>query len=436
MPTKKTDKGQLAIDGGSPVRTKPLPWELPGTHWVGKEELELLTQVANSRSPFRYYGLEPQHMVDRLEAAFRKRLDRAHALGVASGTAALQVAMGALGVGPGDEVLVPGYLWVSCLGAVIRSGAIPRLVDIDETFNMSPADLEAKIGPHAKAVLVVHMSGAPADMPAIMKIARKHGLKVVEDCAQANGASLHGKLAGTFADLAVFSFQANKNMTSGEGGMVVCDDRRLYDRAFALHDLGYARNEQGRLVLDNDQMQLWGIGARMSELTGAMALAQLGKLDKITAAMRRAKWIIREELDGLKGLEFRKVLDPEGDSGPFLITLYPTPELAQRFTAALAAEGIRGAEGSLACIQMEQWGLHWHFNNRSLVNRRSNSPDGFPWTHPANAFAKDYRYDRGVLPRCDDYARRAGLLTIASCLTDRDIRDIVAAFRKVAARVL
>ena len=423
---------RLAIDGGTPVRTEPLPWELPGVHWIGAEELQLVSRVVEAASPFRYYGLDPQHMVDRLEEGYRRRLGRAYALAVGSGTAGLHVALGALGIGPGDEVLLPGYMWVSCISAVVRLGAIPRLVDIDETFCMDPADLRGKIGPRSKAVLLVHMSGAPGRVDEILQVARTAGIPVVEDVAQANGARLHGRHAGSFGDLAVFSFQLNKNMSSGEGGMIVCDEEHFYKRCFALHDLGYARDAAGRLDPADERYQLWGVGTRMCELCGAMALAQFGKLDRITGAMRKAKWTIRKSLGDIEGLGFRKIMDPDGDSGPFLITIHQTPEICRRFTDALKAEGIRGPEGSLACVPMTEWGLHWYFNNTSLTNRRSISADGWPWTLPANAFAAEHRYVPGTLPVADDLAARSTLLAIASCLTDRDISDIITAFRKVA----
>jgi len=427
---------KLAIEGGPAIRSQPLPWELPGAHWIGEEELELVTRVVRAQSPFRYYGPDLQGMVDELERGFCERLGRKYALAVGSGTAALNIALGGLEIGPGDEVLVPGYLWVSCLSAIVRLGAVPRLVDIDETFCISPEDLEQKIGPHSKAVLVVHMSGAPGRIDRILEVAGRTGLKVVEDCAQANGARFAGKPVGSFGDLGIFSFQLNKNMTAGEGGMVVCDDEHLYNRSFAIHDLGYARDEHGRLDTSNERYQLWGIGSRMTELQGAMGLAQLRKLDQITAAMRGAKWRIRRQLAGIRGLGFRNIVDPAGDSGPFLIMTFETPDLCRRFTAALQAEGMRGPNGSLACVTMEEWGLHWHFNNFSLVHRRSLSSDGWPWSHPANAFAKGYDYSRGSLPRCDDLAGRSTLLTIASCLTEKDIDDVVSAFRKVAAVLL
>ena len=419
-----------------PVRTQPLPWELPGAYWMGKEELQLVSQVVRARSPFRYYGLDLQHMTDRLESAYFKRLGRKYALGVNSATSGLYIAMAALGVGAGDEVLLPGYLWVSCLSAIVRLGAIPRLVDIDNTFCMSPEDLQRKLSRRTKVVLYIHMSGAPGAIDTVAKICKRAGVELIEDCAQANGASLHGRPVGSFGDLAVFSFQLNKNISSGEGDMIVCDKEYLYKRCFAIHDLGYTRNAAGRLNQSDPNYQFWGAGSRMSELSAAMALAQTGKLDRIVGSMRSSKWKIRKQLSKIPGLEFRNILDPSGDSSPFLITIYPDAQTCRAFTEGLQAEGLRGPAGSFACVTMEQFGLHWYFNNLSLTNRRSLGPDGAPWTHPANAFARKYNYARGALPVCDDLASRSALLAVASCLKPKDIQDIVAAFRKVAARVL
>lgn len=423
---------RLAIDGGAPVRREPLPWELPGVHWIGEEERELVDRVVRARSPFRFYGPDPQHMVETLEREWCEAFGHRNALGVSSGTAALTIALSALGVGPGDEVFVPGYLWVSCLSAVVRTGAIPRLVDIDETFCIDTEDLKRKIGPHSRAVLCVHMSGAPGRIAEIAEICRAHGLGLVEDCAQAAGASVGGRAVGRFGDIGIFSFQLNKNMTSGDGGMLVAEDDALFRRIVALHDLGYPRNEKGRLDSSDENCQLWGMGARMSELAGAMALAQMRKLPRITGAMRASKWRIRAQLADLPGLDFRHIPDPAGDTGPFLLMLLPDAALARRFVEALRAEGIAGPPGSLACITMQEWGMHWYFNVPSLVQRRSNSRDGFPWTHPANAFAKDYDYGMGALPRCDEFQARGALLAIGSTLTEADESDIVTAFRKVA----
>ena len=314
----------------------------------------------------------------------------------------------------------------------MTAGAIPRLVDIDDTFTMDPADVERKIGPNTRAVLYVNMSGAPGRIDEVAAIARRHGLAIVEDCAQASGGSFRGQAVGRVGYIAIFSFQLNKNMTSGEGGMVVTDDDCLFRRIVALHDLGYPRTPAGRLDTSDPDCQLWGKGARMSELAGAMALAQMRKLGRITGAMREAKWAIRERLEGLSGLSFRTIVDPAGDTGPFLIAVWPSADACAFAVDALRAEGLKGPPGSLACLRMSEFGLHWYFNIPSLTERRSNSRDGFPWTHPANAFAAGLDYRRGALPAADDLHDRASLLAIASTLDAADVDDIVAAFEKVA----
>ena len=427
---------RLAIEGGEPVRTKPLPWELPGAHWIGDEELELVSRVVRAQSPFRFYGPDLQHMVDTLEKEWCAAFGHKHALGVSSGTAALTIAMSALDIGPGDEVLVPGYLWVSCVAAVVRAGAIPKLVDVDDCFTLDPADVERKIGPHTRAALMVHMSGAPGRVADVARICRERGIALIEDCAQTAGASQNGKAVGTFGDIGIFSFQLNKNMTSGDGGMVVTERDDLYRRIVALHDLGYPRNEKGRLDTSDESCQLWGVGARMSELTGAMCLAQMRKLPQITGNMRASKWRIRDAISDIPGLGFRTVPDPSGDTGPFLLMTLKDEATARRFVDALRAEGIAGPAGSLACLAMREWGMHWYSNIPSLVHKRSDSRDGFPWTHPSNAFGESYSYAAGALPNCDDLHARGALLTIASKLTPEDEADIIAAVRKVARVVL
>jgi len=431
-------RSKLAIEGGEPVRTRALPGEWPGTHYFGEKELEYVTRVIKARSPFRFYGPDPQHMCDKLEEEFARQKRVKYALGVSSGSEAIYIALAAMGVGPGDEVLLQGYQWTSCINGIVRLGAIPRMVDIDETFTMDPADLEKKIGPHSKAVLFVHMSGAAGNIQSVMGISHAHDLLVLEDCAQSNGANIHGKPIGGFGDIGIFSLQINKNITAGEGGMIVCNDDHLYKRCFAAHDLGYARNERGRLMQTSPdaQYQFWGAGARMSELTGALALAQLEKIGTITAAMRTAKWNIRRQLETIPGLKFRKILDPEGDTGAFLIVIYPSAEICRKFVEALKAEGIRGERDSNPNITMEEWGLHWYFNNLSLVHKRSISPSGWPWTLAENAFAKNYTYDRKVLPKCDDLAARSGLFMVPSNATNEDVDDIITAFRKVAGYLL
>ncbi len=423
---------KLAIDGGTPVRTRPLPQEWCGAHYMDERECEAAARVCRSKTLFRYYGLDLQNEVSTLEKEFAVAIGVRHALAVSSGTGALQVALGALGVGPGDEVLIPGYFWVSTVGAVVRSGAIPVLVDCDDTFTMDPRAAAQKITHRTKAILVVHMGGVIGRIREIVALARQHSLKVIEDCAQAAGASQHGVNAGAFGDVAIFSFQMNKHMTSGEGGMVVTDDEHLYRRAFAIHDLGYPRNDAGRLVMDDPLLQLWGIGCRMSELTGAVARVQLKKLGRITSAMRSAKLKIKRALAGV--LTFREVPDPDGDAGSFLMTVFPTREQSLKFTEALRAEGIVAATGGMYPVHMDQWGLHIYYNVASLVNKRGVSAVS-PWQMAENSASAGVSYAKGACPHLDDLLTRTMLFCIASNLTDADTEDVITAYKKVAAAV-
>ena len=313
---------KLAILGGTPVRTEPLPLEFPGIHHMDEQEVEAAVRVLRDRSPFRYYGVKLRNEVEQFEKEFASHLGLPYAVAVSSGTGALHTALSALGIGPGQEVLVPAYMWVSVVSAVINLGAIPVLADIDDTFGIDPDDLPRRISPRTRGVIVVHMSGAQSDVARIAKIASERGLFLLEDCAQANGASINGQKLGTFGDMGIFSFQMNKNMTAGEGGCVVTRDKRLYQRAVACHDLGFARDEDGRLIFDDPDLSMWGRGYRLDELRGAVLRVQLKKLPGIVRQMRESKYRIRKALERLQGVKLRRIVDPTGDTGAFLITTY------------------------------------------------------------------------------------------------------------------
>ncbi len=421
---------RLAIDGGEPVRTQPLPLEFPGVHQMDDEEVEAVDRVVQSRSLFRYYGVDLQSEVESFESEFAKFIGARHALAVSSGTAALSVALSALGVGPGQEVIIPAYLWVSVAAAIVNRGAIPVLADIDNTFCLDSKSIEEKIGPKTTGIIVIHMSGAPADIEAIQEVARRRKVFLLEDCAQCLGGSVNGQRVGTFGDMATFSFQMNKNMTSGEGGCVVTNDSRLYNRAFACHDLGYARDDKGRLNLSDPDLFLWGQGCRLDEIRGSILRVQLSKLPKITGNMHRSKYRIRKELEKLPKIQLRKIVDADGDTGPFLITTYADARTAQHVNKALRAEGIVTEGQGISNIMMTEWGLHLYYNIASLVNRTSVDQRGFPWELAENAGLR-IQYEKGTCPVADDLFERSILLAIPSSLTERDEDDIILAFEKV-----
>jgi 8-amino-3,8-dideoxy-alpha-D-manno-octulosonate transaminase len=426
----KATKNRLAIEGGAPVRTEPLPLEFPGVHYMGEEEVEAVSRVVRSRSLFRYYGVDLQKEVESFETEFAEFLGLSYAIAVSSGTGALNVALSALGVGPGQEVIVPAYMWVSVVAAVVNHGAIPVLADIDDTFCLDPKSLEERISGKTTGIIVVHMSGAPANVKAIREVAQSRKLFLLEDCAQCIGGSVQGQRVGTFGDLATFSFQMNKNMTSGEGGCVVTNNQRLYHRAFACHDLGYARDEKGRLNLIDPDLCLWGQGYRLDELRGAILRVQLKKLPQIMASLHRSKYRIRKALEKLPQIHLRKIVDPAGDSASFLITTYADAKTAKRVNEALRAEGIVTFPQGVSNVVMTEWGFHLYYNIASLVEKTSVDRRGFPWNLTENAGLKT-QYTKGTCPVADSLFERSIILAIPSSLTEREEDDIIRAFEKV-----
>lgn len=427
-------KLELAVNGGRPVRTIPLPLEFPGVHHMDEEEIDAALRVLRSRSPFRYYGIDLQGEVEAFEREFAAFLGIDHCLAVNSGTGALHVALSALGVGPGQEVIIPAYMWVSVAAAVVNLGAIPVLADIDDTFGIDPASLDAKITPRTAGVILVHMSGAPVDVEAIAKVAKDRGIFLLEDCAQCAGGSIGGKKVGTFGDIAIHSFQMNKNMTSGEGGAVVTRHEHLYNRAVACHDTGYARDANGRAMFDRRDLCLWGRGYRLDEMRAAMLRVQLRKLPRIIDQMRTSKYNIRQGLEGLDGIRLRRIIDPAGDTGCFLLATFATAEMAREVNRALRAEGIITFPQGVTNVVMTDWGLHIYYNIPSLVLKTSIDKSNFPWGLAENRESRA-EYNKGTCPNADSLFEKTILIAIPSCLTPQDEEDVVAAFQKVLSAV-
>jgi dTDP-4-amino-4,6-dideoxygalactose transaminase len=222
----------------------------------------------------------------------------------------------------------------------------------------------------------------------------------------------------------------NKNMTAGEGGCVVTNDEELARRIFACHDLGYARDENGRLIMDRPDLLLWGRGYRLDELRAAVLRVQLEKLPQTTGAMRTSKYRIRQALAARPEVRLRRILDPAGDTGCFLITTYENTETARRVNTALRAEGIVTYPQGVSNVLMTDWGLHLYYNNLSLVHHASNDAFGFPWYLAEN---KDLvrSYEKGTCPMADSLFERSILLAIPSNLTTKDEDEIIHAFEKV-----
>jgi 8-amino-3,8-dideoxy-alpha-D-manno-octulosonate transaminase len=315
---------------------------MPGYEVFGEEERRAINELFDANGGVLFaHGFDALrkgiYKVREFEAAAATRFGVAHAQAVSSGTAALRVALAALGIGRGDEVIIPAFTFVATAEAVIQSGASLVVVDVDDSLNIAPAAIEAAITPATRAIIAVHMLGAAADMEAIAGIARRHGLKVIEDTAQAVGATYRGRYLGTIGDAGCFSFDAGKVIITGEGGMVVTNDGDTFTRARAYHDHGHeysttvARGEDGAIGE--------GFNYRMTELQGAIGIVQLGKLDAIIRAQRANKARLTAVIAAL-GIRGRRLNDEAGELGDAIVMFFEDRQATARFLAGLKRAGL------------------------------------------------------------------------------------------------
>jgi dTDP-4-amino-4,6-dideoxygalactose transaminase len=411
----------LAIHGGAPTKQRPDPPMYPGGMAIDDAEEIAVLEVLRRKRLFRYAGPgEAVSVVAELEETFAAKKGVKYAQAVTSGTAALICSLRALGVGPGDEVIVPAYTWIATATAVLAAGAVPVIAEVDETLLLDPVDFEAKITPYTKAVVIVHMRGAPADMDRLMSIAQKHNLKVVEDCAQANGATYHGQEVGTFGDAGAFSLQFNKIITSGEGGMVTTNDRRIWERVAMFHDAGAISGRH------NIEELLWGVNFRMPEVLGAIALAQLHKLDGLLDAMRARKQMIKAGIADVmqrKGLQFRKLTDPNGDAAICTILYMNSAQEAKTVVEALRAENI----GASLMYERERRDLHVYAHWTPILNKTSWGGNASPWT----LAQREIEYDHDICPRSLELLGRAVHLNVSPMLTNEDVEETVEGLNRV-----
>ena len=280
--------------------------------WVGKEELALLQRVIESQQCWRVGRADGENFVDQFEDAFAERTGRQFVHAVCTGSAANQAALAGLGIGPGDEVIVTPCSYIASSLSIVALGAIPVFADVEpRTLHVTPASIEAALTPRAKAIVVVHLWGLAADVEPITQIARRHNLLVMEDCAQAHDVYDHGKLAGTFGHAASYSIMQGKHFQCGEGGVVTTDDPEVYKRAVLyanggmpwLFRYGVEGSEPEPVNgIPTRGHFAFGSNRRLSELQGAVALAQLRKLGASNARRRAMVEIIEKELEGVPGL--------------------------------------------------------------------------------------------------------------------------------------
>jgi dTDP-4-amino-4,6-dideoxygalactose transaminase len=427
-------KSKLAIDGGVKAKTTPNIPMYPGGMEIGEEEKSAVMQVLDDKYLFRYYGPSGvESKVQLFEKEFSEKIGVKHSLATNSCTSALICSLVALGIGPGDEVIVPGYTFFASCASIIAAKAIPVIAEVDDSLTLDPIDVEKKITSRTKAIIAVHMRGASCDMTKILALADKHKLKVIEDVAQSAGGIYMGKRLGGFGEINAFSFQYHKIITAGEGGIVATNDELLYERAMSYHDTAACWRPGGpekRFSKARYQGELFpGVNYRMNEISGAILRVQLNRLDGFISKMRYNKARIKNAIANIKDLEFRRLNDIEGDTGIVLIFFLNNPEITGRFADALRAEGI--AASSMHNKSVPDWHIYSHWE--MILNQWTATQEGCPYT--CEYYLRrggSIQYSADMNPNTLQYLERSIHIDIPPQMTEEDCDMIAEGINKVA----
>lgn len=392
---------------------------------IGQEEIDEIAKVIAAKKLFMVGDPATGHQqeVVRFEHEWAAKIGVKHALCLSGGgSAALLCGLAALGIGPGDEVIVPAYTFMASASAVLAAGAIPVIAEVDESCLVDPADVERKIGPNVKAVIPVHMVGMPCNMDAIMAVARKHGIRVLEDSCQCDGGSYKGRRTGSIGDMGAFSFNDFKIMTCGEGGSIVTNDKTLYERALVYSDSGAAFRPYAK---DLAVAPFLGFQFRPSEIQAAILRIQLQRLEGMLADLRRVKARMISELKGKPGVAFAPSNDPAGDCG--VVVPFQFADNAKA-TAFAKSEGVGG------------WlpintGKHVYYNWTPIFEKRvGHHPDANPFNHPKNRNLR-CSYTRDMCPKTTDILGRTVFVSPNPDWTDAQVASRIAACEKAARAV-
>jgi len=375
---------RLAIDGGTPVITEPIPGGMHGPSVIDDREINAVTEVLRSGKLFRFVE---NSNVAAFEQEAMARLGVNHALMVNSGTSAIICALTGCGIGPGDEVIIPGYTYIATAAAVVGVGAIPVIAEIDESLGMDVADVAQKITPHTKAILPVHMQGVPCRLEEIVALAQAHNLKVVEDSCQCVGGRYKGKYTGTWGDAGAWSLNYYKVISCGEGGLVFTDDYDVYELA------AFASDPAMPMWMSDKEWKNKPFSRqcyRPSEILGAMARIQLSKLEDILGHTRRLKKAFLSELaDDSKGYIRQHVDDPDGECGISAAIIVQDDQLAKKYAEALKAEGLGAGTAYNQGFPDRHIYCYWD----SILSKQSAHPSGYPWNDPAYKGNVEYSPD-------------------------------------------
>ena len=383
---------------------------MPGFELIGEEEKKAVDEVFDKGGVLYRYGLNDKRQnifrVDNFEKAIAEKVGVKHSLVICNGTAAVKLALIGAGVKAGDEVLMQSFTFIATIEAILEIGAIPVITEIDKSLNMDPKDIEKKITKKTSAIVPVHMGGVPAKMDEIMAIAKKHNLAVVEDSCQAMGATYKGKPLGTIGDAGCYSFDVGKIITCGEGGAVVTNNEKLFLKAREYSDHGHEQNPN--VPRGEDTRNTWGFNYKAMELTGALGLAQIKKLDYILKKQRENKKKIKDGIKDIPEMDFRELPDAAGDAGDTLVFFMDKREKASALAKALAKKGV-GTKNLPDAI-------NWHYAGT--------------WTQIFGNLPEYKGKDlEKVWAQSTDYLRRAIALPIMVNMTDERISAVIDAIK-------
>ncbi len=315
---------------------------MPGYELIGEEEKQAVIDVFEKGGVLYRYGLNEKRQsifrVDEFEQNIAERVGSKYALCVCNGTAALKLSLIALGVKSGDEVITQSFTFIATVESILEIGAIPVITEVDKSLNMDPLDLKKKVTKKTKAIIPVHMAGVAAKMDEIMAISKKYNIPVLEDSAQALGATYKGKHLGTIGQVGIYSLDIGKIITTGEGGIVVTDDEKIYLKAREYSDHGHEQNPD--VPRGEDTRNIWGFNYKSTEIHGAIGLVQLKKLDYILHKQRQNKRKIKEGIKEAPGIEFRQLPDLQDDAADALIFFLESRKKALAFAEKLSSKGL------------------------------------------------------------------------------------------------
>ena len=400
---------QLAVDGGEPFRKDPFPRRTP----FGDEEVRLVTEAIQSQNLFGLGGAK----VTQLEKEFAELYGVKHAVASTSGTAAIHVAVGTINPEPGDEIITGPITDGGTIVPILYQNAIPVFADVDDTFNMDPADVERKITDRTKAILVVHLFGNACDMDAMVDIAKRHNVALIEDCSQAHVTKYKGRYLGTFGDLGCFSLQQSKHMTTGDGGMTITSRDDRSERMYLFRDKGWTRKAG------------WGPRTyaflapnyRMTELQGAVGLAQVKKVRSVVEKRMELGHLLSDSIRGIDGLTPAPVT-PGSEHSYWSYGMRVDGWDPTEFAKAVSAEGVGCGAGYIgepiylcmeACCNKVTFGQSQH---------------PFDGCHTS----REYEYTKGMCPRTEDLLQHIVTTGVHEHMRREDVLDMAGAIRKVA----